>query len=152
MGSWNMCLVSNGLFFHFHDYGRKGNSSPLKMDGWNTILSYWGPWPIFRGLLLLVSGRVPPPTKKKTQVPKTHSHELNGFQLVNGFLGSLFWKDILVATGCATRVEQFIPTCFKQVSSFDRLGTSSNPPKKPWSWQGSQTSLYQKFIWPFVVR
>ena len=27
------------------------NSSPLKMDGWNTILSYWGPSAIFRGKL-----------------------------------------------------------------------------------------------------
>ena len=33
------------------------NSSPLKMDGWNTIISYWGP-AYFQGLLLLVSGRV----------------------------------------------------------------------------------------------
>ncbi len=34
------------------------NSSPLKMDGWNTILSYWFS-AYFQGLLLLVSGRVP---------------------------------------------------------------------------------------------
>ena len=33
------------------------NSSPLKMDGWNTILSYWGP-AYFQGRLLLVSRRV----------------------------------------------------------------------------------------------
>ena len=31
---------------------------PLKMDGWNTILSYWGVKAYFQGLLLLVSGRV----------------------------------------------------------------------------------------------
>ena len=31
--------------------------SHLKMDGWNTILSFWGP-PYFQGLWLLVSGRV----------------------------------------------------------------------------------------------
>ena len=31
--------------------------SPLKMDGWNTILSYWVS-AYFQGLLLLVSGRV----------------------------------------------------------------------------------------------
>ena len=30
--------------------------SHLKMDGWNTIVSFWE-WPIFRGELL-VSGRV----------------------------------------------------------------------------------------------
>ena len=29
----------------------KTNSSPLKMDGWNTILSYWVKRPIFRGKL-----------------------------------------------------------------------------------------------------
>ena len=35
------------------------NSSPLKMDGWNTILSFpIGFRPIFRGEVLLVSGRV----------------------------------------------------------------------------------------------
>ena len=33
------------------------NSSHLKMDGWNTIVSFWGP-AYFQGLLLLVSGRV----------------------------------------------------------------------------------------------
>ena len=33
------------------------NSSPRKMDGWNTILSYWVS-PYFQGRLLLVSGRV----------------------------------------------------------------------------------------------
>ena len=32
------------------------NSSPLKMDGWNTILSYWGPTAYFQWRLLLVSG------------------------------------------------------------------------------------------------
>ena len=31
-------------------------SLPLKMDGWNTILSYWVE-AYFQGLLLLVSGR-----------------------------------------------------------------------------------------------
>ena len=30
------------------------NSSPLKMDAWNTIASFWGKRPIFRGNLLLV--------------------------------------------------------------------------------------------------
>ena len=35
----------------------KTNSSPLQMDGWNTILSYWVS-AYFQGLLLLVSGRV----------------------------------------------------------------------------------------------
>ena len=35
----------------------KTNSSPLQMDGWNTILSYWVKRPIFRGKPL-VSGRV----------------------------------------------------------------------------------------------
>ena len=33
------------------------NSSHLKMDGWNTIVSFWGP-AYFQGRLLLVSGRV----------------------------------------------------------------------------------------------
>ena len=33
------------------------NSSPLKMDGWNTILSYWVS-AYFQGLLPLVLGRV----------------------------------------------------------------------------------------------
>ena len=27
------------------------NSSYPKMDGWNAIVSFWGPWPIFRGKL-----------------------------------------------------------------------------------------------------
>ena len=31
---------------------------PLKMDGWNTILPYWGP-SLFSGAKLLVAGRVP---------------------------------------------------------------------------------------------
>ena len=31
--------------------------SPLKMDGWNTIVSFWGP-DYFQGLWLLVSGSV----------------------------------------------------------------------------------------------
>ena len=35
--------------------------SHLKMDGWNTIVSFWGP-AYFQGLLLLVSGRVFQPT------------------------------------------------------------------------------------------
>ena len=35
----------------------KTNSSPLQMDGWNTILSYWVS-AYFQGRLLLVSGRV----------------------------------------------------------------------------------------------
>ena len=35
----------------------KTNSSHLKMDGWKTILSFWGPRPIFPGAnLLLASG------------------------------------------------------------------------------------------------
>ncbi len=33
------------------------NSSPLEMDGWNTILSYWVS-AYFEGRLLLVPGRV----------------------------------------------------------------------------------------------
>ena len=35
-------------------------SSHLKTDGWNTtVVSFWGPLPIFRGYVwLLVSGRV----------------------------------------------------------------------------------------------
>ena len=33
------------------------NSSPLKMDGWNTSLSYWG-FGLFSGAKMLVSGRV----------------------------------------------------------------------------------------------
>ena len=36
---------------------KSANSSPLKMDGWNTILSYWVS-AYFQGCLLLVSGRV----------------------------------------------------------------------------------------------
>ena len=31
----------------------KINSSPLKNDGWKTILSYWGPVTNFRGELLI---------------------------------------------------------------------------------------------------
>ena len=30
----------------------------MKMDGWKTIVSFWGKRPIFQDLLLLVSGRV----------------------------------------------------------------------------------------------
>ena len=33
--------------------------SPLKMDGWNTIVSFWSKFGLFSELLLLVSGRVP---------------------------------------------------------------------------------------------
>ncbi len=33
-------------------------SLPLKMDGWNTILSYWGPGLFSGANLLLVSGMV----------------------------------------------------------------------------------------------
>ena len=36
----------------------KTNSSHLKMDDWNTIVSFWGVYAYFQGLLLLVSGRV----------------------------------------------------------------------------------------------
>ena len=36
------------------------NSSHLKMDGWKTILSFWGKKAYFQGLCLLVSGRVVP--------------------------------------------------------------------------------------------
>ena len=37
----------------------KGTASlHLRMDGWNTIVSFWGVWAYFQGRLLLVSGRV----------------------------------------------------------------------------------------------
>ena len=42
------------------------NSSPLKMDGWNTIVSFWGP-AYFQGLWLLVSGRQKTGPPKKTE-------------------------------------------------------------------------------------
>ena len=62
--------IANGIHFHFLDRGNdrdgsytcfgptlpKTNSSPLKMDAWNTsYVSFWGP-AYFQGCLLLVSG------------------------------------------------------------------------------------------------
>ena len=49
--------MANWIFYkHIYIYTLpEANSSPLKMDGWNTILLLG--WPIFR-CELLVSGRV----------------------------------------------------------------------------------------------
>ena len=34
-----------------HETLPETNTSPLQMDGWNAIISYWGKRPIFRGEL-----------------------------------------------------------------------------------------------------
>ncbi len=47
----NVKAQQNHHFTRFHTLPETKTSSPLKMDGWNTILSYWGPRPIFRGKL-----------------------------------------------------------------------------------------------------
>ena len=52
-----MGILSLGGGGHWEGTLPETNSSPLKMDGWNTILSYWGC--LFSGAKMLVSGRVP---------------------------------------------------------------------------------------------
>ena len=54
------------------------NSSPLKMDGWKMILSFWGP-AYFQVLLLLVSGKLN--KHKVIQTSHLHRYSLANFNL-----------------------------------------------------------------------
>ena len=60
--------VFAGCSFRRLVHSLKLTFSPLKIDSWNTILSFWGP-AYFQELVLLVLGRVSTP--KVTQLQKT---------------------------------------------------------------------------------
>ncbi len=52
------------------------NSSHLKMDGWNTIVSFWGP-AYFQALWLLVLGSVSHNNYLKPSVPTTRIQKVS---------------------------------------------------------------------------
>ncbi len=51
------CFLQMGVETKQQLHSLKLTFSPLKLDGWNTRPSFWGP-AYFQGLLLLVSGSV----------------------------------------------------------------------------------------------
>ena len=51
-----IAILKEGPIIHYTTHPET-NSSHLKMDGWNIIVSFWGKRSIFRGELF-VSGRV----------------------------------------------------------------------------------------------
>ena len=62
------------------------------MDGWNTILSYWGETAYFQVLLLLVSGRVAHLEIKpiESEIPKPEASRLHSPLLHSIFAKNLF--------------------------------------------------------------
>ena len=92
----------------------------LKMDAWNTVSFPFGAWPIFQGLLLLVSGSVYSSPKSKSPMSKFQAGQdvkskmlwIHGGQSAQAALGALgdFWNSNVLSTTVTSSLTSTVMT------------------------------------------